>query len=99
MELTTEEKRIADGYLAVTATETRGWLVGVVLGAAICAAGAVILALQGWDGAGGFLLPIFFVGMATIEVSLNHRDKLRFARILQKYDAALREASGHTDGA
>ena len=89
MDLTAEEREFVRPYLSTKATGGRGWMLGLLLGLAICAA-ALFLRLSGvWPEARLVFLPGLVIGMVVIEVSIDHRRKLRLARILQKYDAAL----------
>ena len=89
MELTQKERDFLRPYLAMDVSRGGGWMVGAVAGALVCA-GALVAHLTGlWPEAGPYLFLALVVGMVVIEVSLNRRDKLFVARILQKYTAKL----------
>ena len=90
MELTPKERDFLRPYLTMKLSEGKGWAVGVALGVLICA-GAVFVWFSGsWPGIRPYFFLTFVIGMVVTEISLNRREKIILARILQKYDAAVR---------
>ncbi|MCK4283361.1 MAG: hypothetical protein KAX44_03505 [Candidatus Brocadiae bacterium] len=90
MNLTGEEKKLVEPYLAMSIRDGKGWICGVVAGFLICAGALLVGYLGAWPVAGHYLLLVAVVGMVVAEISLNHRDKMRMGAVLQKYDAAVR---------
>ena len=94
MELTPKEQKLVRPYLAMKVRqdgESRGWVIGVIVGIVI-AASAVILAATGvWPSMGLYLLLFIVIGLVLIEQSVDHRDQVRMARILQKYNAVIKQ--------
>jgi len=98
MDLTPEEEALVRPYLTMKVKDGKGWLIGVAVGLIICAA-AVVLRVAGVQQLSGpYLLFAIVVGLVVIEQSIDHRDQTRIARVLQKYDAALKQ-SGEGRGA
>ena len=89
MDFTPEEKKLLDPYLLMRTGGARGWLAGVVAGAAVCAAAVAIVALDVWPEAGPYCPLVFVIGLVIAEQALARRDRRHMARILQKYDAAV----------
>ncbi|MHC5033557.1 MAG: hypothetical protein ACYTFZ_00770 [Planctomycetota bacterium] len=90
MDFTPAEQRFLQPYLAMQVADGKGWIIGVALGVLVCAA-AVLLRVSGvWPGIGPYVLLIVVAGLIVIEQSVNRRDKVRLARILQKYDTLAR---------
>jgi len=90
MDLTRDESELLESYLKMD-VQGRGWIVGAVVGAVMCG-GALLIAFLGfWDVPKLHLLLVLVVGMLLTERSLSHRDKTQIARILQEYDAEVRQ--------
>ncbi len=94
MELTPQERKLVRPYLELKvrhSEEGKGWIVGVIIGLVLCV-GAIALALTGvLQNMGVYLLLFIVVGLVLIEQSVDHRDHVRMARILQKYDALVKQ--------
>ena len=91
MDFTQEEQKLLRPYLRMKVKDGRGWLVGVAVGVLICAATIVVSLTGVWRQPGPYFLFAIVVGLVVIEQSIDHRDQTRLARVLQKYDAALKE--------
>lgn len=88
MDLTPQEEKLVRPYLTMKVGGI-GWVIGLVIGLLILAAGIIIWVSGIWEGGPYFLL-VLVVGMVIIEQAWNFRDKVRLARVLQKYDATVR---------
>ncbi len=89
MELTREERELLESYLKMNA-DYRGWIVGAVVGAAICAGALVAAFLRLLNVQPVYLLLALIVGMVVVELALTRRDNTCLAGILQKYDTEVR---------
>ena len=89
MDLTDDEKKLVDPYLAMRATDGRGWRVVLAVGAAVCLAALAARLFGPWPQARMLFLPAVVVGMLIVEGALDRRRRTKLARILQKYHAAL----------
>ena len=87
MELNEKERAFVRPYLSMNVSESNLWLAGVVAGAVLCVAAAILYFAA--SGTGMFLL--FVLGLVLIDISLDERRKKAMAAILQKYEKALKE--------
>ncbi|MHC4789281.1 MAG: hypothetical protein ACYS8K_08795 [Planctomycetota bacterium] len=90
MDLTAEEEKFLEPYLAAEVSDGKGWVIGVAVGALACAAAVFLRFTHAWPAFDPYFLLVVVVGLVIVEQSVNRRDKVRLARILQKYDSALR---------
>ncbi len=92
MDLTPAERKFVRPYLRANARAGKGWIVGVLLGLGVIAAAILFRLSDSGPEIGPYFLMAVVVGMVIIEMSIDHRSKMKMARILQKYEAAVREA-------
>ena len=91
MELEPEEERLVAAYLRASPEPSRRWVVTLVAGLVLCAAAVVMLVL-GWAGVNDpFTLLTFVLGMVIVACSLDYHKWTVLARIIQKYDRAVRK--------
>lgn len=94
MELTPKEQKLVRPYLDMKVRqdgEGKGWVIGLLAGIVICAATIILAATGVWPHMGVYFLLFIVIGLVIIEQSMNHRDQVRMARILQKYHAVIRQ--------
>jgi hypothetical protein len=94
MELTPKEQKLVRPYLEIKVRqdgEGKGWVIGVVVGVVISAAAIILIASGVWRDMNLYFLLFIVIGLVLIEQSVDHRDQVRMARILQKYDAVIKQ--------
>jgi hypothetical protein len=89
VELTPKERRLVRPYLAMRNTEGKGWVIGLAVGAALCAGMLALTLVAAWEEVRTFFLFGFVLGMVVIELALDQRRKKLMARVLQKYERAV----------
>jgi ABC-type nickel/cobalt efflux system permease component RcnA len=90
MELEPEEERIVEAYLRASPEPSRRWVVTLVAGLVLCAA-AVVMLLRGVPLNDPLTLLMFVLGMVIVACSLDYHKWTVLARIIQKYDRAVRK--------
>ena len=90
MDLEPEEERIVQTYLRASPTPRRRWVVTLVAGLVLCAA-AVVMLLLGEELNDPFTLLMFVLGMVIVACSLDYHKWTVLARIIRKYDRAVRK--------
>jgi hypothetical protein len=85
MELSPEERKLVQPYLDMKIREGKGWVVGFLVGLVVSGGAFVVWVADLWPKGGPYMLLVVLAGAVLIEQSLDHRDQVRMARILQKY--------------
>jgi hypothetical protein len=94
MELSPKEQKLVRPYLEMNIRqdgEGKGWVIGVIAGIVIAAVAIIIAALRVWPDMGLYLLLAIVIGLVLIEQSVDHRDQVRMARVLQKYNSVVKQ--------
>ena len=91
MDLTPEEEKLVRPYLAMKVAQGKGWIVGVVVGLVVIAASVLLWASGVWPEGGIYLFVAIVVGLVVIEQCVDHRDRVRMAKLLQKYDSVVKQ--------
>ena len=84
------EKAVLQTYLRADSRPGALWWAYVVAGALVCGAGAAFLMLQPEAISRAAALLILVSGLVVIATGLDVRKRAILARIIQKYDRALR---------
>jgi len=94
MELSPKEQKLVRPYLEMNIRqdgEGKAWVIGVIVGIVIAAVAIIFAALRVWPDMGLYFLLGIVIGLVLIEQSVDHRDQLRMARILQKYNSVVKQ--------
>ncbi len=84
MEFEPEESALIESYLHTRAGPNRTWLMGLALGAVVCLAALLMLALARGESL-SFALLALVAGLVVMARALDERRKTILASIIQKY--------------
>ncbi len=94
MELTPEERALVESYLHTSSERNRKWLFVLAVGAVICLCALLLLALATASVQRPVSLLALVLGLVVIARALDGRKRTILARIIQKYDRAIRSDEG-----